>query len=175
MFIEKQFFNDLENIEKNLKLSMDGFKDYSLIINERGESFESTAFGYSKFNNCLSKLGITNRVFVFTECETDSYLKFIKEFNWTPVTYYGFLMTQSFNGEWDMQLHIPKWIYDKLPNQKEVSFIKKFLTFNSSVSIIVNSSYTVAGKLDAMTETNPNGIKNEPKINKMLRIKKASG
>lgn len=164
VFIEKQFFNDLENIEKNLKLSMDGFKDYSLIINERGESFESTAFGYSKFNNCLSKLGITNRVFVFTECETDSYLKFIKEFNWTPVTYYGFLMTQSFNGEWDMQLHIPKWIYDKLPNQKEVSFIKKFLTFNKNYRLTTNeygSSYIHAHRMDLYNFLKDNNLLND--------------
>jgi len=138
VFIEKQFFNDLENMENNLKSVMNDFKDYSLIINERGESFESTAFGYSKFNNCLSKLGITNKVFVFTECETDSYLNFIKEFNWTPVTYYGFLMTQSFNLEWDMQLHIPNWIYDKLPKQKEVPFIKKFLTFNRNYKLVTS-------------------------------------
>ena len=151
VFIEKQFFNDLENMENNLKSVMNDFKDYSLIINERGESFESTAFGYSKFNNCLSKLGITNKVFVFTECETDSYLNFIKEFNWTPVTYYGFLMTQSFNLEWDMQLHIPNWIYDKLPKQKEVPFIKKFLTFNRNYKLSTNqygSYYIHAHRMD---------------------------
>jgi len=135
IFIQKQFFNDLQNIESILKESMHRFNDYSLIINERGESYESAAFGYSIFNNCLSKLGITNKVFVFTECETDSYLNFIKEFNWTPVTYYGFLTTQSFNGEWDVQLHIPQWLFFKEPVKKELPFLKKFLTFNRNYKI----------------------------------------
>ena len=34
VFIEKQFFNDLENMENNLKSVMNDFKDYSLILNE---------------------------------------------------------------------------------------------------------------------------------------------
>lgn len=138
VFIQKQFFNDLENMENNLKSFMNGFKDYSLIINERGESYESTAFGYSKFNNCLNKLGITNRVFVFTESETDMYLNFIKEFDWTPITYYGFLMTQDAAGEWDVQLHIPQWLFFKEPVKKEISFIKKFLTFNRNYKLVTS-------------------------------------
>jgi hypothetical protein len=129
------YFETLESVVIELKEIPNNIK---FIVNETGEAFESSANEYIRFSELLKKYNLNNTIIILTETEIVEYFDWIKSFGWIPITWYGFFDTiehgASFNGEveWMKRLHIPYWLFSKVPHIKTEPFKKKFLTLNRS-------------------------------------------
>lgn len=137
--IQKDPFLDFELLDSILFEIKDIVGDFSIVIMEMGESFESVAYGYRVFFDILKKYNIKNRIVILSESESPEYINWINEFGWDIVTYYGFFDTIDMDvhrtnpeARWMQQNHIPNWIYKKVPTIKTELFKKKFLTLNRS-------------------------------------------